>query len=102
MIPMLCVGAKVDFFLFCILQALVHNPNMIENYTHIVLDEVHECSTDADFVMLVVRTLPANAPRENHCNVCYHGYFWSATLRRVFDHDQVASPYFVGTKRYST
>ena len=72
MIPILYVGAKVDFFLSCILQALVHNPNMIEKYTHIVLDKVHERSTDADFVMLVVRTLAANAPRENYCNVYYH------------------------------
>ena len=75
---------------------------MIKKYTHIVLDEVHERSTDADFAMLVVRTLVANVP---HVKIIVmsstmQGLLLVRYFEEVFNHDQVASPYFVGTKRY--
>ena len=91
-----------SFFSACILQALVHNPNMIEKYTHIVLDEVHERSTDADFAMLVVRTLVANAPHVKIIvmSATMQGSLLVSYFEEIFDYDQVASPYFVGAKRY--
>ena len=91
-----------SFFSACILQALVHNPNMIEKYTHIVLDEVHERSTDADFAMLVVRTLVANAPHVKIIvmSATMQGSLFVSYFEEIFDYDQVASPYFVGAKRY--
>ena len=88
--------------LSCILQALVHNPNMIQKYTHVILDEVHERSTDADFAMLVVRTLVSNAPHVKIIvmSATMQGSLLVSYFEEVFDYDQVASPYFVGAKRY--
>eukprot|EP00731_Ephydatia_muelleri_P020454 Em0013g181a len=45
-----------------LLQMLVHDPFKIEQYTHIVLDEIHERNIDADFAMLVVRKLVSDMP----------------------------------------
>ena len=52
--------------------------------------------------MLVVRTLVANAP---HVKIIVmsstmQGLLLVRYFEEVFNHDQVASPYFVGTKRY--
>eukprot|EP00929_Paragymnodinium_shiwhaense_P123712 TRINITY_DN9788_c0_g2_i1.p1 TRINITY_DN9788_c0_g2~~TRINITY_DN9788_c0_g2_i1.p1 ORF type:complete len:1582 (-),score=344.17 TRINITY_DN9788_c0_g2_i1:185-4930(-) len=38
-------------------EALVHDPNHILSFTHIVLDEVHERSMEADFLMAFLRLL---------------------------------------------
>ena len=38
-----------------LLQVLVNEPDRLNDYTHIILDEVHERDLDADFVSLVVK-----------------------------------------------
>merc|ERR1719498_1439248 len=38
-----------------LLQVLVNSPDMIKNYTHLVLDEVHERDVDSDLLSLVVK-----------------------------------------------
>jgi len=36
---------------------------MLENLTHIVLDEVHERDIDSDFIMLLLKHLLGNFPK---------------------------------------
>lgn len=38
-------------------QLLIHNPDQIASFTHIVLDEVHERGIDSDFLSLIVKRL---------------------------------------------
>ncbi|CAE8718243.1 unnamed protein product, partial [Polarella glacialis] len=38
-----------------LLQVLVNNPEQIKNYTHLVLDEVHERDVDTDLLSLVIK-----------------------------------------------
>ena len=91
------------FTCLCVLslQTLVHNPDTVSRYTHIILDEVHERSTDADFTLLVVRELlerdgPSvkliimSATMQSSLVVKY--------LQESFEN--VAGPYFVGVKKY--
>ena len=91
------------FTCLCLLsvQTLVHNPDTVSRYTHIILDEVHERSTDADFTLLVVRELlerdgPSvkliimSATMQSSLVVKY--------LQESFEN--VAGPYFVGVKKY--
>ena len=83
------------------LQTLVHNPDTVSRYTHIILDEIHKRSTDADFTLLVVRELlerdgPSvkliimSATMQSSLVVKY--------LQESFKN--VAGPYFVGVKKY--
>ena len=85
-----------------LLQMLVHDPFKIEQYTHIVLDEIHERNIDADFAMLVVRKLVSDMP---HVKVV----LMSATMQvdlvvryfqEVFGKQEVSAPYFVGMKLF--
>ena len=85
-----------------LLQMLIHDPFKIEEYTHIILDEIHERNIDADFAMLVVRKLVSDMP---HVKVV----LMSATMQvdlivryfqEVFGKEDVSMPYFVGAKLF--
>ena len=75
---------------------------MVQRYSHIILDEIHERSTDADFTLLVVRKLVAASP--NVKIIVMSATMQCALLvsyfEEVFSFEQVAAPYFVGAKRY--
>ena len=82
-------------------QALVHNPDMVSKYTHIILDEIHERSTDADFTLLVVRELLASRDPDVKLiimSATMQGSLVINYLRGCFT--SVAGPYFVGVKHY--
>ena len=53
----MCVHTLCFTLILPYLQALVHNPGAVKKYSHIILDEIHERSTDADFALLVIREL---------------------------------------------
>ena len=85
-----------------LLQMLIHDPFRIEEYTHIILDEIHERNIDADFAMLVVRKLVSDMPRVKVV-------LMSATMQvdlivryfqEVFGRLEVSVPYFVGSKLF--
>ena len=75
---------------------------MIQKYTHIILDEVHERSIDADFAMLVVRSLTAKNPDVKIIvmSATMQGPLLVSYFEEMFKCEEVASPYFVGVKRY--
>ena len=74
---------------------------MVSRYTHIILDEIHERSTDADFTLLVVRELlvsPGPAVKLVIMSATMQG---SLVVNYLKDHfTSVAGPYFVGVKHY--
>lgn len=39
------------------LMRLVNNPESLEKYTHIIMDEVHERDLDIDFSLVVIKHL---------------------------------------------
>ena len=83
------------------LQALVHNPGAVKKYSHIILDEIHERSTDADFALLVIRELlTSHSPDVKLVimSATMQGALIVKYLRRYFA--DVAGPYFVGTKHF--
>jgi len=41
------------------LARLVNNPDSLKNYSHIIMDEVHERDLDIDFSLVVVKHLLA-------------------------------------------
>ena len=83
-------------------QVLIHHPDTITKYTHIILDEIHEQSTDADFTMLVVRKLAVQAPdiKIIVMSATMQGELLVRYFEEVFNFREIASPYFVGAKRY--
>ena len=79
---------------------LVHNPDKVNKYTHIILDEIHERSTDADFSLLVVREL---ASKTLHVKLVIMSATMQGSLivnyfREHFP--KIAGPYFVGARHY--
>ena len=84
------------------IQALVHNPATIRPYTHIILDEIHERSTDADFALLVVRKLAVEVSRFKVIlmSATMQGDLFVSYFEQTLSVAEVASPYFVGSKRY--
>ena len=84
-------------------QALVHNPSMILHYTHIILDEIHERSTDADFALIIVRRLVANSSNLKVIimSATMESNLIASYFEEMVNFTEVADPYFVGSKRYN-
>ena len=75
---------------------------MILRYTHIILDEIHERSTDADFALIIVRKLLASST--NLKVVIMSATMESSLITSYFEQmvnfTDIADPYFVGAKCY--
>ena len=81
----------------------MHNPSMILRYTHIILDEIHERSTDADFALIIVRKLVATSDNLKVIimSATMEGHTIANYFEQAISFTEVADPYFVGTKRYT-
>ena len=84
-------------------QALVHNPSMILHYTHIILDEIHERSTDTDFALIIVRKLVAASEslKVVIMSATMEGHTIANYFEQAISFTEVADPYFVGAKRFT-
>ena len=83
-------------------QVLIHHPAAIQWYSHIILDEIHERSTDMDFAMLVIRKLVAESRSQKIIimSATMQGNLLVKYFEEQFHFSKVSSPYFVGAKRY--
>ncbi|CAE8631219.1 unnamed protein product [Polarella glacialis] len=86
-----------------LLQVLVNDPGQIHRFSHIILDEAHERSVDADLLSLVLKL------QLQHKMADFKVIVMSATLQggifaRYFqdegDRSSPPPPIFVGVKRY--
>ena len=75
---------------------------MILRYTHIILDEIHERSTDADFALIIVRKLVAASENLKVVimSATMEGHTIASYFEQAINFTEVADPYFVGAKRY--
>jgi ATP-dependent RNA helicase TDRD9 len=86
-----------------LLQKLVYHPLQIRQYTHLILDEVHERTADADFVMLLVRKLVMELSPLTKIilmSATLQGKLFVNYFREMFDKEKVPDPIFVGLKRF--
>ena len=72
------------------------------SYTHIILDEIHERSTEIDFALFIACKLAFNIPHLKIIliSATLQGALFIEYFRKELDHDKVADPYFVGIKRF--
>ena len=82
-------------------QALLKS-QMECSYTHIILDEIHERSTEIDFALFITRKLAVTFPHLKIILVSatLQGNLFIEYFRKELGHDKVADPYFVGIKRF--
>ena len=79
----------------------MHNPDTVSKYTHIILDEIHERSTDADFTLLVVRELLETQGQSVKLIIMSATMQSSLVVKYLKESfERVAGPYFVGVKNY--
>ena len=86
------------FFLF--LQKLSYHPLQIRKYSHIILDEVHERTIDADFILFLVRKLVHELSPSTKIvlmSATMQGPLFINYFKEVFD--KVSEPVFVGARR---
>lgn len=75
----------------------------IQWYSHIILDEIHERTTDTDFAMLVIRKLVSEGGggvKVIIMSATMQGSLLVNYFEELFDHSEVSMPYFVGAKHY--
>ncbi len=83
-----------------LLQMVVNNPERLNEYSHIVLDEVHERDVDADLVNLIIKLQMRQAAKS------FRLVIMSATLQgdlfgKYFcEGNKKVKPIYVGAKRY--
>ena len=72
------------------------------SYTHIILDEIHERSTEIDYALFITRKLALTFPdlKIILISATLQGSLFIEYFRKELDHDKVADPYFVGIKRF--
>ena len=72
------------------------------SYTHIILDEIHERSTEIDYALFITRKLAVTFPdlKIILISATLQGSLFIEYFRKELDHDKVADPYFVGIKRF--
>ncbi|XP_019855390.1 PREDICTED: uncharacterized protein LOC105313737 isoform X3 [Amphimedon queenslandica] len=103
-----CVGghkvvSKRTAITYCtagyLLKKLSYHPLQIRKYSHIILDEVHERSIDADFILLLVRKLVKELSPSTKIvlmSATMQGPLFTNYFKEVFD--KVSEPIFVGAR----
>ena len=72
------------------------------SYTHIILDEIHERSTEIDFALFITRKLAVTFPdlKIILVSATLHESLFTPYFRNKLGHDKVADPYFMGIKPF--
>ena len=94
----------MNHIVYLLLQALLNIQNEEEawSYTHIVLDEVHDRTTDIDFGMFLAQQLAARVPdlKIVLMSATLQGKLFVEYFRLALGADRVCDPYFVGIRRF--
>ena len=72
------------------------------SYTHIILDEIHERSTEIDYALFITRKLAVKFPHLKIIliSATLQGSLFTEYFRKLLGHGKVSDPYFVGIKRF--
>lgn len=89
-------------FMLCSFMQILQSMHTSCTFTHIILDEIHERSTDIDFTMLIVRQLAVKYPELKVVlmSATLQGNLFNEYFQQKLCKDVVASPVFVGMMRF--
>ncbi len=95
-------GSYMYLIIYFFLQMLLHNPEMIQTFTHIILDEIHERSISTEFTLLVIRKFAVEYPEMKILlmSATLQGPLFVSYFDQVLPHTVIAKPYFVGATRF--